>query len=358
MTHRRRPLVTGLAALLAMVAVFGVAAWFAAQRSAEGAEGSDLLWDRATTIFKPLPSVASSAENPVTEAKVALGKRLYFDPQLSKQGNVSCDSCHGLATFGVDHRSFSPGDDGQLGGRNSPTVLNAALHFAQFWDGRAADVEEQAGMPVLNPVEMAIPDEAFLVDRLAAAPGYPEAFAAAFPGDDPPLTYANMRRALGAFERTLLTPSRFDAYLEGDRSALDAREQAGLERFMNLGCTACHNGTTVGARFARKFGLNGPYWVHTGSAKPDEGRYLQTHSPEDRYVFKVASLRNVAETGPYFHDGSVATLPEAIKIMAELQVGVKLNHAEAGEIAAFLDTLTGEVPAAALADMNRPGGGS
>jgi cytochrome c peroxidase len=327
-----------------------------AQESAgqEPGEAPDAVWERASTLFESLPSEASSADNPVTEAKVALGKRLYFDTQLSKQGKVSCNSCHDLEAFGVDHLSFSPGDEGQLGGRNSPTVLNAALHVAQFWDGRAADVEEQAGMPILNPVEMAIPDEKFLVKRLAAAPGYRAAFAAAFPADAEPLTYANIRLALGAFERTLLTPSRFDAYLEGDRSALDERERAGLERFMSLGCTACHNGVTVGARFFRKFGLNDPYWVHTHSAKPDEGRYAQTGSPDDRYVFKVASLRNVAETGPFFHDGSVASLPEAVKIMAELQVGVQLDDAQAAEIAAFLHTLTGEVPAAALENATAP----
>jgi len=345
MPTAHRPFVTGRTPGLVLAAAGALAAWLGGQPPAEAADG---LWERATTVFKPLPPVASSTDNPLTEAKVALGKRLYFDSGLSKQGNVSCNSCHDLTAYGVDHRSFSPGDDGQLGGRNSPTVLNAALHVAQFWDGRAADVEEQAGMPVLNPLEMAIPDEKFLVERLAAGPGYAAAFAAAFPGEEPAITYANIRLALGAFERTLLTPSRFDAYLEGDRSALDAHEKAGLERFMGLGCTSCHNGVTVGARFFRKFGLNDPYWVHTRSAKPDEGRYLQTGDPADRYVFKVASLRNVAETAPYFHDGSVATLPEAIKIMAELQVGLQLDDAQADEIAAFLATLTGEVPAAAL----------
>ncbi|MEZ5330880.1 MAG: cytochrome c peroxidase [Thermoanaerobaculia bacterium] len=267
---------------------------------------------------------------------------------------MSCNSCHVLTSFGVDHLPFSPGDDGELGGRNSPTVLNAALHVAQFWDGRAADVEEQAGMPVLNPVEMAIPDEAFLVERLSETPGYLEAFRAAFPEDDPPIDYSNIRLALAAFERTLLTPSRFDAYLEGDRTALDAREIAGLERFMELGCTACHNGATVGARFFRKFGLNDSYWVHTGSAAPDEGRFLQTGDPEDRYVFKVASLRNVAETAPYFHDGSVSTLPEAVRIMARLQVGVELGPSEAEDIAAFLASLTGRVPASALEGAKAP----
>jgi cytochrome c peroxidase len=344
MTHSTRSLVTGLAASLVLVAVVGVSAWSSHQRSAAADEA---LWNRATVVFKPLPTAAPSPDNPVTGAKVALGKRLYFDPRLSKLGNVSCASCHDLTTFGVDRLPVSPGDDGHLGGRNSPTVLNAALHVAQFWDGRAADVEEQAGMPVLNPVEMAIPSERFLVDRLAAVPGYPEAFTAAFPGDDPALTYANTRLALAAFERTLLTPSRFDAYLEGDRSALSEKEKAGLGTFMRYGCTACHNGVTVGARSFRKFGLNDRYWVETHSARPDEGRYLLTGDPEDRYVFKVAALRNVAETRPYFHDGSVPTLPEAVKVMAKLQVGVELDDAQADEVVAFLGSLTGQVPSSA-----------
>jgi cytochrome c peroxidase len=349
MTHGER-FATLFPPLLAGAALVGVIACSKPAPQAAAREEPDPVWERATAVFQPLPAEAPSAENPATPARVALGRRLYLDQKLSKQGNVSCDSCHDLQTFGVDHLSFSPGDDGRLGGRNSPTVLNAALHVAQFWDGRASTVEEQAGMPILNPVEMAIPDEAFLVDRLRAAPGYPEAFAAAFPGEDPAITYANIRFALAAFERTLLTPAPFDAYLRGDRSALDASEKAGLVRFMDLHCTACHNGVTVGARFFRKFGLNEPYWVHTRSAKRDEGRYAQTGEPADLYVFKVASLRNVGETAPYFHDGSVATLEEAVKIIASLQVGVNLDDGEAAEIAAFLRTLTGELPGDALAE--------
>lgn len=345
MRQQDHPILAAAAFLFASAAVIGLASSWAGQ---DAAERADPVWERANLLFDPLPEVASSPGNPLTEAKVALGKRLYYDPQLSRKGNVSCNSCHSLATFGVDNLPFSPGDDGELGGRNSPTVLNAALHVAQFWDGRAADVEEQAGMPVLNPVEMAIPGEDFLVERLAALPGYPEAFAAAFPEDDPALTYENIRLALAAFERTLITPAPFDAYLEGDVDALDESQRAGLERFMGLGCAACHNGATVGARFFRKFGLNDAYWVHTGSTAPDQGRFAQTGDPADRYVFKVASLRNVAETAPYFHDGSVASLPEAVKIMVELQVGVDLTDRQAGEIAAFLESLTGEVPASAL----------
>jgi cytochrome c peroxidase len=226
--------------------------------------------------------------------------------------------------------------------------LNAAFHISQFWDGRAKDVEEQAGMPILNPVEMAIPSEGFLVDRLAATDDYPELFATAFPDESEPLTYRNIQLALGAFERTLITPSRFDAYLEGDRNALTNSELAGLELFIDNGCTTCHNGVGIGANTFQKFGLSGPYWEHTGSQKIDEGRAAVTGDEGDLYYFRVASLRNVAETAPYFHDGSVATLEEAIAIMANLQLGLDLSGEEIDHLAAFLRSLTGEVPTTAL----------
>jgi cytochrome c peroxidase len=312
------------------------------------AASSTELLEKANVRFDPLPAAAPNPDNPVTEAKVALGKELYYDTRLSKEGNISCNSCHDLATFGVDNQPTSEGDDGTLGGRNSPTVLNAAFHLAQFWDGRAADVEEQAGMPILNPVEMAIPSEEFLVDRLAATERYPTHFAEAFPDDEEPLTYANIRNALAAFERTLLTPTRFDAFLEGDLDALTAREKAGLEKFMQLGCTTCHNGVNVGAASFQKFGLRDDYWVHTGSETKDEGRMAVTADEADRYVFRVASLRNIEKTAPYFHDGSVETLEEAIRVMVDVQLGVALTDEEVESLAAFLRSLTGEVPQAAL----------
>jgi cytochrome c peroxidase len=306
------------------------------------------LFKEASLRFAPLPSEAPNPDNPVTQAKIELGKKLYYDTRLSKEGNISCNSCHGLATFGVDNEPTSDGDDGSTGDRNSPTVLNAALHQTQFWDGRAKDVEEQAGMPILNPVEMAIPSEEFLVDRLAASEDYPPLFAEAFPEDAEPLVYANIGRALGAFERTLLTPSRFDAYLEGDQEALSGQEKAGLEKFIQLGCTTCHNGVNIGAYSFQKFGLFGDYWEHTGSKKVDEGRFAVTENEADRFVFRVASLRNVAETGPYFHDGSVENLDLAVRIMVKLQLGIELRDDEIENLIAFLNSLSGEVPIEAL----------
>lgn len=230
----------------------------------------------------------------------------------------------------------------------SPTVLNAAFHATQFWDGRAGDVEERAGMPILNPVEMAIPSEEFLVDRLAATDDYPPLFATAFPEQTEPLTYLNIQRALAAFERTLITPSRFDDFLEGDHGALTDEGQAGLDRFMQLGCTTCHNGVGIGANSFQKFGLIGDYWDHTGSDSVDEGRIAVTGEESDRFFFRVASLRNVAETAPYFHDGSVATLEEAVRVIVTTQLGMELTVEEVDEIAAFLRSLTGEVPLSAL----------
>ncbi len=308
---------------------------------------SDKLWLRVTELFQPLPPAAPNPDNPVTAAKIKLGKTLYFDTKLSQAGNVSCNSCHSLAKFGVDRLPTSPGDAGERGARNSPTVLNAALHIAQFWDGRAEDVEAQAGMPVLNPIEMAIPSREFLVDRLSEYPDYERRFAAAFPAEEGGLTYRNIQLALAAFERTLLTPSRFDLYLLGDTEALTAQEKAGLKIFIGYGCSACHNGVTLGGHIFRKFGLTQDYWVHTRSREIDEGRYKITGEPGDKYVFKVASLRNVAETYPYFHDGSVDTLDHAVKVMVELQIGVAMTDDDAADLVAFLESLTGELPEAA-----------
>ena len=306
------------------------------------------LWEQANLRFNPIPVVAENPDNPLTEAKVALGKALYYDTRLSEDGTVSCNSCHDLATFGVDNEPTSDGVGGQVGDRNSPTVLNAAFHQSQFWDGRAKDVEEQAGMPILNPVEMAIPSKEFLVDRLSATEDYPPMFAAAFPDQEEPLTYRNIEKALGAFERTLITPSRFDAYLEGDNEALTDQELAGLETFIELNCTTCHNGVNLGAHSFQKFGLMADYWEHTGSEKVDEGRFAVTEDEADRYVFRVASLRNVAETAPYFHDGSVESLAEAIQVMVNVQLGLDLSEEEIESLAAFLETLSGEVPPEAL----------
>ncbi len=295
--------------------------------------------------------LATTAENPKNASnadKIALGKMLFHDARLSKSGFISCNSCHNLASYGVDNLPTSIGHKWNVGDRNAPTVLNAAFHIAQFWDGRAADVEAQAKGPILNPGEMALPHEAFTVDRIKSIAMYRDMFTKAFPGDSSPLSYENIAKAIGAFERTLITPSRFDEYLKGKADALNEQEKRGMQTFMNTGCTTCHMGATVGGNMYQKFGVTKNYWELTGSKNKDEGRSVVTKNDGEKYFFKVPSLRNVTHTYPYFHDGSVWNLNDAIRIMAELQLGKKLTDAEVADMAAFLETLTGNTPEDAL----------
>lgn len=295
-------------------------------------------------LFESLPNQILNTNNPKTQEKIELGHALYFDTRLSKTGNNSCNSCHNLATFGVDNLPTSPGDNGGFGDRNSPTVLNAAFHASQFWDGRAADVEEQAGMPILNPVEMAIPSEEFLVERLKGIDLYNGLFSKAYPEEEDALTYGNIEKAIALFERELITPSRFDLYLNGDKSALNKQEKQGLISFVLNGCTTCHNGVALGGNSLQKFGVYDDYFNHTKSKKTDKGLAEQTGLDNDLYMFKTPSLRNIAETGPYFHDGSVSDLKDAIRIMGHIQLDKQLSQSEIDNIAAFFGSLTGNVP--------------
>lgn len=299
---------------------------------------TDIL-SRAKDIFEPLPDKPIfKTDNPANAAKIELGKMLFFDTRLSKSNVFSCNSCHNIATGGVDQNRFSTGHKWQVGGRNAPTVLNASLHIAQFWDGRAKDVEEQAQGPILADVEMAASKDLAL-KRLKSIPEYVRRFAKAFPGQKDPLTYENIANAIGAFERTLLTPSRFDAFLKGGTSALTAREREGLRVFMDKGCSGCHNGVAVGGNSYEVFGL---------ANRPDEltdtGRFGVTKDEEMKYVFKVPSLRNIELTYPYFHDGRTFDLDEAISIMGWTQLGEKLSKNERDSIGAFLRSLTGKQP--------------
>jgi len=292
--------------------------------------------DPFTTAFKPLPELAEPSE--LERIRIALGKKLYLDPQLSLSKKISCNSCHKLDGFGVDNLPTSPGHEGKLGDRNSPTVYNSALHIAQFWDGRAKDVEEQALGPVLNPGEMAMPSEAEVMRRLSSSPEYKQLFSQAFPGEASPMNYPNVGKAIGAFERRLLTPSRFDNYLKGDDTALTQAEKDGLKTFVTSGCIACHSGVAVGGQMYQKLGLIKPY------PTTDLGRYEVTKNEADKYFFKVPSLRNVTKTAPYFHDGSVLTLEDAILKMGEYQLGRTLSESEIKSIVAFLGSLEGTIP--------------
>ena len=290
-------------------------------------------------VFGQLPGSMAALDNPATPARVSLGRMLYHDAGLSVDGTVSCSSCHALDAYGVDHRPVSVGVRGQLGARNAPTVFNAAGHRAQFWDGRAPTVEEQAKGPILNPVEMGMPSGGAVTERLKAVSRYRSAFAAAFPGEADPVTYDNVGRAIGAFERCLVTPSRWDAFLGGDRSALTVAEKDGLKTFVALGCSACHRGTYVGGEMFQKAGLVEPW-----PEQDDPGRYAVTRRRGDRLVFKVPSLRNVERTAPYFHDGQVATLQEAVRWMARYQLGRELRDAEVTSLVTWLNSLTGTIP--------------
>lgn len=310
----------------------------------EDGSAYDLALANQIDIYKVLSKTAFNTENPTSVEKVKLGHALYFDTRLSKAGNISCNSCHNLETFGVDNLPFSPGDDGTLGGRNSPSVLNAALHTSQFWDGRAKDVEHQAGMPITNPIEMQIPSKEFLVDRLKGIDMYVEMFAAAFPEETNPLTYTNIEKAIGAFERELLTPSRFDKYLAGDKSSLTVQEKKGMLSFALVGCTSCHSGELLGGSSFQKFGVYDDYWKHTNSKNIDRGLAEVTGKELDEYLFKVPSLRNVEKTWPYLHDGSMENLQETIELMGHLQLNKKLTKEQVVNIEAFLKSLTGEVP--------------
>lgn len=299
---------------------------------------ADESWKGA---FQPLPEVASSPDHPSSPQKIALGRSLYLDTRLSKNDKLSCNSCHRLETFGVDNEPTSPGHEGKRGGRNSPSSFNAALHTAQFWDGRAKDVEAQALGPILNPIEMGMASEAQVVEKLKKDPKTVAAFKAAFPNEAEPLTYKNIGEAIGAFERTLITPSRFDSYLKGDNNAITSEEKAGGELFVRTGCTACHMGSTLGGQLYQKLGLVKDY------PTTDMGRFEVTKNEADKKVFKVPSLRNVAKTGPYFHDGSVTTLEEAVSKMGEYQLGKQLSESEVASIVTFLNSLTGSLPASA-----------
>ena len=321
------------------------------QPKEEGSNTDSLKIQTFTTaqqMFQALPENADNPANVGTPEKIALGKMLYYDARLSKDNTISCNSCHNLATYGVDNNPTSPGVGKVLGGRNSPTVLNAALHGSQFWDGRMKDVEEQAGGPVMNPVEMAIADEKFLIKKLKGIAEYKEMFKSAFPDSKDPITFENMRFAIAAFERTLLTPSVFDTYLKGDTNALNEQQLAGLNTFIKVGCQTCHSGPVLGGNMFMKFGVYGDYWPMTKSAKVDSGRVTLTKNAADLYMFKVMGLRNIEKTAPYFHDGSVADLKEAIRIMGKLELNKDLTQQEVDDIHAFLTTLTGTVPESAI----------
>ena len=275
-------------------------------------------------------------------AMVDLGKKLFFDPRLSKSVFISCNSCHNLSLGGSDNLVTSIGDNWQRGPINAPTVLNSSMNVAQFWDGRAATLKAQAGGPIANPREMAFTHE-LAVGVIASIPQYVGEFARVF--GTPAVNIDRITTAIAAFEDTLVTPNaRFDQWLRGDGSALTAEEIAGYQVFRRSGCAMCHNGPAVGGTSFRKMGVVEPYRTDN----PAEGRFAVTGRDADRFNFKVPTLRNVELTYPYFHDGAAATLSEAVDVMARVQLGRRYSPEDNARIVAFLKTLTGEQPSLTL----------
>lgn len=317
--------------------------------------GLALLW--GLQFYPPWspPHIASLADSSIAAAwasaaaplpappdqpaeKLELGERLFKEPRLSHDDSLACSGCHVLERGGMDSRPVSIGVGGAAGAINAPTVFNSSFNFVQFWDGRAATLEEQAAGPVHNPIEMAS-NWTQVLAKLRSDPSYVEAFASVYPDG---ISATNIVDALATFERSLVTPdSRFDRYLKGDSSALDAREVEGYQLFRSLGCTSCHQGVLLGGNMFQKFGAMRDYFADRVPTKADLGRYNVTGREEDRHVFKVPSLRNVALTAPYFHDASANTLEQAVIIMARHQLGRDLPKKDVDAIAAFLHSLTG-----------------
>lgn len=313
----------------------------------------DVKIDKALLAsFAPLPDAFLSKDNPLTPEKIDLGRMLYYDTRLSKNHDVSCNTCHDLEKFGVDNEPLSPGHRKQLGKRNSPTVYNSAGHFVQFWDGSAPDVEAQALMPILDALEMAMPNKEAVVAVVRSIPGYVTAFQKAFPNEKEPITFENIGKAIGAFERKLLTHSRWDKFLKGDEKALTNAEKRGFIMFVQSGCTTCHMGALVGATMYQKLGLVKP-WPN----QKDLGRYEITKNEGDKMFFKVPSLRDVEKTWPYLHDGSIRSLGLMTAMMAEYSLGRTLTTDQINSIIDWMKTLTGEIPKEYIAKPELPPNG-
>ena len=304
--------------------------------------------------MKALPAkVPVPADNPMTPAKIELGKMLFFDPRLSMDGTISCNSCHNVMSHGGDGRPVGAGIHGQRGGRGSPTVWNSAFMTVQFWDGRAASLEEQAKGPVTNSVEMGMTSHDLVITRVRLIPGYIEAFKKAFPKDKDAVTTNNLVKAIASYERTLITPnSPFDKYIKGNKKILTAQQIKGMKLVDEIGCTACHSGDNfAGEGFKMGEGNYQPFPQVPGSKydkmydlKADLGRYEVTKNPEDKNLWRVPTWRNVALTAPYFHNGKVKTLDEAVRVMGKTQLDMDLTEEQVSDIVAFLNSLTGEFP--------------
>ncbi len=332
-----------------------LAALICAQTLTNGAQAqSDKEIKEALSALQALPKkVPTPADNPQSVVKVELGKALYFDPRLSKDGTISCNSCHNVMSGGDDGRPVGVGIMGQRGGRGSPTVWNSAFNTVQFWDGRAASLEDQAKGPLTNPIEMGMESHDAVMARVKKIPGYTEMFKKAFPKDKEPVSIDNLARAIASFERTLVTPdSAFDLYKSGNKKALSPAAIRGMVLVHQVGCTSCHGGANFnGEGFKMGEGNYQPFPQVPGSAfdkqydlLSDKGRYEVTKKDEDKNLWRVPTWRNVALTAPYFHNGKVKTLDEAVRVMAKTQLDMELKEDQVSDVVAFLNALTGKIP--------------
>lgn len=298
-------------------------------------------------------------DNPQTPEKIQLGKQLFFDPRLSLTGTVSCNSCHNVMEGGDDDRRFAAGIMGKEGGRNGPTVWNAAFHSVQFWDGRAKSLEEQAKGPMINAVEMGMPNHQAVMERIAAFPDYRTTFTKVF-GSKDPLTIDNATKAIAAYERTLITPNTpYDRFVRGDKKALSTQAQAGMKLFGEIGCTSCHSGPNFdgpslpeGQGFFQRFPTyKDNEYVARYKLMDDKGKATATGKEEDEHLFRVPTLRQVALTAPYFHNGIVDHLPEAVRVMGRVQLNKKLDDTQVAQLVAFLESLSGGFPAQTMPQL-------
>lgn len=308
----------------------------------------DALMNRAKTVFGSLPASMPSPDNPITPEKVRLGNMLFFEARISIDRTVSCAKCHPPGLYAADGLRKAVGNHCKDNPRNSPTILNAAAQISAHWIGNRTSVEDQAKQALTGPPAFGMPNNESVEKVLKGMKEYVALFKAAFPEDKDPVSVGNFAKAVGAFERTLMTPAPFDGFMQGNAGALSDQQKRGLRAFLDTGCMACHFSPYLGGQMYQKFGVFEPYQKYTKSAQVDEGRFAVTKSEADRFLFKVPVLRNVAMTPPYFHDGSVDHLADAVLIMAKVQLNRDLSAGTIDDITAFLRSLTGKMPESIL----------
>jgi cytochrome c peroxidase len=330
---------------LTILVFFGA---FSCIAGADAAAGDQDLINKANQIFGPLPQTMPTEQNPITPAKVKLGKVLFYELRISIDGTVSCAKCHPISLYAEDGLRKAKGNNCKENPRNAPTIFNAATQISEHWIGNRTSVEDQAKQSVTGPPAFGMPSYESVEKVLKGMKGYVTMFQEAFPGEKDPVTIDNFAKAIGAFERTLVTPAPFDDFMKGNAGALTEQQKKGLKTFLDTGCMTCHFSPYVGGQIYQKFGVFEPYVKYTKSEKIDEGRFAVTKNEADKFLFKVPVLRNVAMTPPYFHDGSVDKLDQAVWIMAKIQLGKDLSRQQVFDIASFLTSLTGRISDDAL----------